>query len=304
MALRFMPAGAGDLLRSYDAGIRFLTTLVDTSGALRAPPDGPRYPLYSIALAILVLNPPENAPHHGTRDALVPLLRALQRADDGGWGYEDRTGNISATIFAIGALALSGVPPTDPALVAARGFVERCQNLVGDGGFFFSPTEHDGNKAGAVDPAAPAGPFRSYGSATADGYRALTRLGLAPDHPRLVAAGAWLERHFRADRNPGDFLPIDEVRRASSYYYWVWTAAHALRALGKPVLATDSGDVRWAEALAEELLRRQRPDGSFANPASEMREDDPLVATSFAMAALAVTRSVLDGTYRSHASVR
>jgi len=70
------------------------------------------------------------------------------------------------------------------------------------------------------------------------------------------------------------------------------------------VLMTDQGEVRWAEALAEELLRRQRPDGSFANPASEMREDDPVVATSFALAALGVTRSVLAGAYRSHAGTR
>lgn len=309
MALRFMPEES--VVRdAYGRGIRFLTTLVEADGSLRAPPNGPRYPLYSIALAILVLNPAENAAYVATRDALLPMLRGLQRAEDGGWGYEERTSNVSATIFAIGALTLGGVVASDPALVAARGFVERCQNVDGDGGFFFSPTEHDGNKAGAVDPevAAPGGPYRyryrSYGSATADGYRALTRLGVAADHSRMVAAGAWLEREFRADRNPGDFVAINEVRRASSYYYWMWSAAHALRALGKPVLATRAGEVRWAEALAEELLKRQRPDGSWVNGASEMREDDPLVATPFAVAALAIARSVVAGEYRSHAGAR
>ena len=285
-------------------GVAYLRGLVTADGALHGPPDGPRYPLYSLALSILVLNTERDAESRAAREAMVVLLRRLQRADDGGWGYEDRTGNISATLFAVGALGLSGAPPDDPALVAARGFAERCQNLGGDGGFFFSPTEQDGNKAGAVDPAAPAGPFRSYGSATADGLRVLTRLGVAPEDPRLRAAGAWLEKKFRADQNPGDFLPVNEIRRASSYFYWAWTAAHALRALGKPVLSTEAGEVRWAEALAEELLRRQRPDGSWANPASEMREDDPVVATSFALASLGVTRSVLAGAYRSHAGAR
>ena len=112
-----------------------------------------------------------------------------------------------------------------------------------DGGFFFSPSEHDGNKAGPLDPAAPAGPFRSYGSATADGFRGLTRLGLPPDHPRVAAAAGWLERRFRADANPGDFTAVNEVRRASSYYYWAWSAAHALRALGKPVLAFPNNEL-------------------------------------------------------------
>jgi hypothetical protein len=62
--------------------------------------------------------------------------------------------------------------------------------------------------------------------------------------------------------------------------------------------------VRWAEALAEELLKRQRADGAWVNPAVLVREDDPLVATPFAMAALAISRSVLVGEYRSHAGTR
>ena len=71
------------------------------------------------------------------------------------------------------------------------------------------------------------------------------------------------------------------MRRESSYFYWAWSAAHAARHLGKRA---------WAEALAEELLRRQHIDGSWRNAATEMREDDPLVATPFALAALGLAR--------------
>ena len=134
--------------------------------------------------------------------------------------------------------------------------------------------------------------FRSYGSMTADGVRALLRLGAPPDDPRVVRAAAWLDAHFDPAQNPGDFPPVAEVRRASAYYYWTWTAAHAMRALGRR---------DWASPLAAELLRRQLPDGSWKNPASEMREDDPVVATSFAVAALGVCRMVLAGEHRSHA---
>ena len=80
----------------------------------------------------------------------------------------------------------------------------------------------------------------------------------------------------------------------------MWTAAHALRAIGAAEIATDTGRVHWARALAEALLSRQRPDGAWANPSTELREDDPLVATPFAMAALAIARMVLTGEYRSH----
>jgi len=36
-------------------------------------------------------------------------------------------------------------------------------------------------------------------------------------------------------------------------------------------------------ALAKELLRRQGADGSWVNDAVEVRDDDPLVATPFAL---------------------
>jgi hypothetical protein len=131
---------------------------------------------------------------------------------------------------------------------------------------------------------------------TADGVRALLRLGVPPTDPRLTAGAAWLTARFDPSRNPGDFPAVAEVRRASSYYYWTWSAAHALRALGP------AAPPEWAPSLARELLGRQGDDGSWRNPASEMREDEPVVATSFAMAALAVARQVIAGEYRSHAA--
>ena len=46
---------------------------------------------------------------------------------------------------------LAGVPPDDPMLVLARGFIERCQNFGApgdDGGFFFSPRRNHESKGG------------------------------------------------------------------------------------------------------------------------------------------------------------
>ena len=54
---------------------------------------------------------------------------------------------------------------------------------------------------------------------------------------------------------------------------------------------TKTYKVHWANALADALLRRQQPDGSWVNDAEQVREDDPLVATPLAMAALAVCRA-------------
>jgi squalene-hopene/tetraprenyl-beta-curcumene cyclase len=135
---------------------------------------------------------------------------------------------------------------------------------------------------------------------TADGVRALLQLGLPHDAPRVRAAAAWLERHFDAGQNPGAFPAVAEVRRASAYYYYAWSVAHALRALGKMALRTEHGPVQWPQALAEALLARQSEDGAFRNRYSELREDDPLVATPFASAALANARIALTGEHRSH----
>jgi hypothetical protein len=310
LALRMAPPEEA-VAAAYRRGVDYVATLAGPDGAIRAAPEV-SYPLYAYAIGALVLGAPDNRRHRPVHARLLEALRALQfsertgwRASDasfGGWGYaprpplrtggdlddSDLAANLSATLLAVGALLLGGVPPDDPALAAARGFVERCQNLDTDGGFFFSPALADGNKAGALAD----GRFRSYGSMSADGLRALLRLGRPLSDPRVAAAAAYLERSFDATRNPGDFPPVAEVRRDSSYYYWAWSAAHAARHLSNR---------RWAEALAGELLRRQGPDGSWRNPASEMREDDPIVATSFAIAALAASRSVIAADPRSHA---
>ena len=306
---------------AYARGVDYLATIVTPEGKLREDLQAPRYPLYSMAIGVLVLNVAKNERHRAARDALVAALRGRQLGPDlgwrpkdasyGGWGYFDGVprrpeaideriaSNLSTTLFAASALRLAGVPPEDPALVLARGFIERCQNfgaLGDDGGFFFSPAVADSNKAG---PAVAKDRYRSYGSMTADGVRGLIRLGAPLDDNRVAAAAAWLDASFDAERNPGDFPPVAEVRRASSYYYWTWSAAHALRDLGK---VTVRGGARWAEALAEALLARQRPDGSWSNPATEMREDDPVVATAFATAALGVCRIAITGEYKSHAA--
>lgn len=313
----------------------FLATLLAAPDNHGAGPElaHPRYPTYAIAGAILVLNAPGNDRHRPIRDQLITALRARQLTEErgwqpadlsyGGWGYFSGiprkpsadanradpmlSANLSATLFALGALRLAGVPGDDPALQKARVFVERCQNYrqthgpshsQRDGGFFFSPAVPDGNKAGPADGASDQ--YRSYGSMTADGVRALIRLGLPFDHPRVQAAARWLRTHYNPARNPGDFPANRVVRQESAFFYYSWSSAHALRALGQRRFAGAAGDIDWPEALARELLSRQRKDGSFANDYSEMREDDPLLATAFAMAALTVAQATLRSAYRSH----
>jgi hypothetical protein len=117
----------------------------------------------------------------------------------------------------------------------------------------------DANKAGEEG-----GAYRSYGSATADGVLALRAAG-APAEPAL----RWLRSHHRTDEAPG--FP-DARRRFALGLRFYYAAACAEAAPELPVAP---------------LLGPQRLDGSFVNPELLVKEDDPLIATAFAVRALA-----------------
>jgi hypothetical protein len=114
--------------------------------------------------------------------------------------------------------------------------------------------------------------------------------GRTREHPRVSAAGRWIARHFDAAHNAGTFNPDRAAVREGNYFYYCWTVSHALVALKYHVLETGNGNVKWAEALTDSLLARQRPAGFWSNDLSDGREDDPLVATSFVIEALVTAR--------------
>jgi hypothetical protein len=108
-----------------------------------------------------------------------------------------------------------------------------------------------------------------------------------------VAARTWLEAHFSASCHPGTFEPARAVDRDATYFYYAWSVAHAFRALGIAEIDAGGRKLAWAEALASELVRRQRADGTWANRFTASKEDDPLVATPFAAGALGNCRTLL-----------
>jgi hypothetical protein len=74
-----------------------------------------------------------------------------------------------------------------------------------------------------------------------------------------------------------------EPNREAVYYYYAASVSKAMRDHDiKPKNGTD-----WATALATELAGRQKRDGSWVNRVELVRENEPLVATSNAVSALA-----------------
>jgi len=231
------------------------------------------YPNYATGLAVRAL---VRAGAAGW-DPMVSYLRGQQLADQNGWkpgdppygawgmGGERRTPpdsghvDLAMTRYVLEGLAAAGVKPPDPALERALVYIGRCQNP--DGGFFFSTVEAAINKAGEAD-----GKFVSYGSTTADGILALRAAGVGERDARITRAKQWLRDHHQYDRSPG-FEGAREIWGAALRFYY---AAAIRRAM--PELAV--------------LLPAQRADGSFANSSNLVKEDDPLIATAFALRAL------------------
>lgn len=294
--------GAADAVRK---GSEFLAKLIAPDGTITVE-GGLDYPVYTAALAVVALSHPDNKPHAAARDRWLKYLLARQLTEPlgwkpedkefGGWGYcraipvKPEAGkfapplvesNLSATVFALEALRAAGV--ADAAVyekVAA--FVRRCQN--DDGGFHFIYDDPVRNKAGAAEqPDGRPARFHSYGSTTADGWRALVLCGVPADDESRVKARLWVWKNFRADSHPGVYVAAHERNRDAVYFYYAASTARALRRSDiKQVEGVD-----WAAALSAELAKRQKDDGSWANPVELVRENDPIVATASAVIALA-----------------
>jgi hypothetical protein len=255
-----------------DKAFEFLKRYTNGDGSLGLSDSaGPDYPNYATGLAVRVAA-------RLKRDASpwIACLRAQQFAEENGWSPSDpvygawgiggerrrppEAGHVdlAMTRYVLEGLAAAGIPPSDPVMQKALVYVKRCQNP--DGGFFFSTVNLDTNKAGDVR-----GKYRSYGTTTCDGL-----LAMRAAHRQLDDAHAmeWLKRNHLEERAPG--FDIEPARMGWSdglRFYYAAAITRAMREL--PV-----------------ILPPQRDDGSFANRNNLVKEDDPLIATAFAVRVL------------------
>jgi hypothetical protein len=308
----------------------WLAKMAKSDGTIDTGKDGLPYPVYTAALTVTALSHPENKRHVKARDAWLKYLLDRQLTEQNGWHHEDKQyggwgyypgvpkkpapgqaipaqhlleSNISATVFALDAIAAAkGWDETTSVFLLPESYVlRRYQN--DDGGFHFVHDDPVRNKAGASGTGPDGRPrFHSYGSATADGARLAWWCDSAwrqPDPPgtgmvrgnapAFLRAEWWLEKHFTPDAHPGTYVPTHEPNRNAVYFYYARSVARTFRLCG-----VKEGNGRpWAEPLAEALLAKQRPDGSWANPVDLVRENDPIVATAYALTALAECRKAL-----------
>jgi hypothetical protein len=213
------------------------------------PLEGGEVPTYALALSILALR----RFGRGTGD-LEERLRALQYTEAHGWSEGDPE---------YGGWDHGHAPPKKakwlrPDLSATAFAVEALGGdakarrfalrcRAADGGFFFTPNPE-------VAYQNKGGEGRAYATATCDALRIL-----GDD----AAARAWLEK------NPGIAgLPADWGE--ALYYYHAFVRSR----------------VQPSEELRAAVRARQQPDGSWRNGSALMKEDDPLIATGFALIVL------------------
>jgi squalene-hopene/tetraprenyl-beta-curcumene cyclase len=95
----------------------------------------------------------------------------------------------------------------------------------------------------------------------------------------VKAAVGWIRRHYTLDENPGQ-------GQAGLYYYY-HTFGKAMTALAEDSFEDGSGKKHdWRRDLFEALKKRQKPDGSWSNPDRSFFENNPELATAYAILAL------------------
>jgi len=264
-----------------------------------APAQAVDYPCYTAAYWIMAATELGPSTHAGDLEVAVRALRRCQLATERGWRPEDPefggfgygvdtsqrpaeadSVGLSTTSVAVRALIAAGVAPADPALVAARVFVERCQVVrPGDpeqhGGFVHRPGEGPlASKAGS----GPRGP-RPYASTTCDGLLALAALGEARSE-HADAARRWLECHAVPPVVAG--FEASETRAQALE---PGLRLYALAALAAALPLVPQREHAWAAAIAGALRSRQRDDGAVVGWSPLFKEDDPMVGTLLAVLA-------------------
>jgi len=261
---------------ALERALNFIKNNTNSDGALGLMDEtAADYPNYATALAVRAMIKARAPGYQKVVEPMVAHLRAQQFNEASGWTSEQppfggwgmggaihrppQAGHVdlSMTRHVLEALQLSGVSTSDPAITRALTYLKRSQNP--DGGFYFSPVNPEINKAGERGSG-----FVSYGTATADGVLALRAAGVAQEDSRISKAIAWLKDHHQPDRAPGFEEGSGQPWALGLRFYYAHVISRVL-----PELTVQ--------------LPPQFPDGSFKNAVNLVKEDDPLIATAFAL---------------------
>lgn len=282
---------------AYQRGLAFLTSRLDEHGLVRGSESIADFPVPATALTLTAIANRSSRMEVLARQRMIEgLIRAQRQSgkvggmddrDWGGWGMFADAGisNLSATAQVVVALdaTKSLTPEVRDNALAYLNRMQHGETIDGDsGGFFFTPqADHPLNKAGWVENSDGTIRARATVSSTCDGLAALLACGVPADDRRVIAAKNWLIRAAMADQTTGaDGSVIRPDFRLGLEFYEAAAWSRVWTAIDDPRIA------EHRRGSVGSLVRRQAPDGSWQNAHPSMREDDPLIATAFALAVL------------------
>lgn len=208
---------------------------------------------------------------------------------EGGFGYDKSSPreytDLNNTLYAIDAMRLTqdleemrpgNQKKVDINWEAAKQYVLSMQQLQGEdaGGFLYN---REVPRAQTATPEKPQ--LKAYGSMTYAGLLAMLHCKLSRDDPRVRSVYQYIGKHWTLDENPGQ-------GNQGLYFYYDILARALTTAAVEHITLEDGTVLDWKEALAQALIQRQNPDGTWVNENNRFWEADPVLSTSYALLAL------------------
>jgi squalene-hopene/tetraprenyl-beta-curcumene cyclase len=238
----------------------------------------------------------------GRREAIPAILKARayiassqhfgDDTHEGGFGYDKDSQraytDLNNTQYSMDAmrrtqsaedLRPSGEKKADINWDAALKYVGQMQNKEGEtaGGFAYNTEDP---KGGAVTNASGRMMLRAYGSMTYAGLLAMVHAKLEKSDPRVRSAVDYSSRFWTLEENPG------QGQQGVYFYYNIM--ARSLSAAGLEAIPKQNAaeQIRWREEVVKKIIALQKPDGSWVNANNRWWENDPVLASSYALLAL------------------
>ncbi|MEW6379168.1 MAG: prenyltransferase/squalene oxidase repeat-containing protein [bacterium] len=300
---------------------KFILSKVQPDGGIYTPSKG--LANYNTAICISALtatgNPAFVPVIQKARNYLISLQMdegekgVADQTYDGGIGYggKEKHSDLSNMHLALEALYVSRQLEIDKAKTlgsakveskeldyqAALRFIERCQNnpktndqswASGDpdnlGGFIYFPGSSKADEQKLPDGKTA---LRSYGSMTYAGLLSFIYVNLEKDDPRVQAAYDWIRKHYTVDENPG--------MGQQGLFYNYHTMAKALAVYGAQEIQVEGRKekVNWRKELIGKIIGLQKGEGYWVNAEGRWWENDPVLATSYALLSMEIAQAGL-----------
>jgi prenyltransferase beta subunit len=280
-----------------DKAVKNLLANQQADGSIAIPKFGLEN--YNTSIAVIALCALENPAHKDAIEKAKKFILSCQMTEEkgfdpkkhtesyGGFSYGgNKRPDVSNTGFSLDALKAAGLEENSPAWKNAVMFLKRCQdndetndaaNMKGGnntGGFVYLPGDSEfGEIKGKNGKELP----KPYGNMTYQAVKGMLLAGVKKDDPALQAAFKWIKANFSVKDNPGG-------EGTQGYFYYIMAFSKAMAANGeKEIELADGRKANWAKELAAHVISMQKEDGSFANADKRWMEDDPTLATAYAV---------------------